>query len=531
MYSDDYSEKELQKLERRLQKIYKQANRELTEKARDYFIQFEDRYNEEYLKYQAGVIGKQEFENWVNTQVGRGKRWEKLRDQMAMRLSDTNWLASDYINGTTPRVYAENYNYSAYTIEQTGNNISFTLLDENTVMRLSEGEKDLLPKAKVNIPKDQQWNKKRLQNALLQGILQGDSVTHLADRLQTVTNMNRNSAIRNARTMVTGAQNGGRQRSYENASKMGLEVQKEWMSASDNRVRDSHAQLNGVRVKYTEKFPNGCRYPADPSGRAEEVYNCRCTMVAITPHANQRTRTNNTVASYNKWKQQKEEKRNVNYMSSSFRPKYGTFEKLVLNKIEMDVTKVTNSKFDMVADISDKRNKSVRLTEKMLTDIQEDLPENFEMPKIAVVDFARHGLNENAIGGYHAESGTMYINSRYDTKKKILDFVNKQEGQFANKTEYAAILHELGHKSYYDAIINFTKKQGISYNEAKKSIDTSITKIIDDKYNGDIQKVISLYAYDGYLKGELTEVVAECFSVSSINEDARNILAVLGEKL
>lgn len=306
MYHDDYSEQELAKLERKLQRIYRSAKKELNQKASDYFRQFEDRYNGEYLKYQDGKLTKMEFENWVNAQVGRGKRWEALRDQMSERITDANKIAADYINNVTPKVYAENYNYAAYTIEQVGDDISFTLLDENTVRHLSESQKDLLPKAGVNIPKDQKWNQKKLQNALLQGILMGDSIGDLAGRLESVANMNRNSAIRNARTMVTGAQNGGRQKSYEEAEAMGIKIQKEWMSAKDNRVRDSHAQLNGVRVRYNKPFPNGCRYPGDPSGRPEEVYNCRCTMVAITPNASQKKRTKNTAASYKRWKQEKE---------------------------------------------------------------------------------------------------------------------------------------------------------------------------------------------------------------------------------
>lgn len=66
-----------------------------------------------------------------------------------------------------------------------------------------------------------------------------------------------------------------------------------------------HIRLNGVRVKYNESFPNGCMYPGDSRGAPCEVYNCRCTTVAITPHADQTKRTSNTAESYKAWKERK----------------------------------------------------------------------------------------------------------------------------------------------------------------------------------------------------------------------------------
>ena len=305
-YSDKYTEKKLSELEKRLQKIYQQVYSELKAQATEYFESFSARYLKEHNAYMEGKYTYDEFLQWVNNQVARGARWEALRNQMAQRLTDANKLAADYINDTTPKVYAENYNYSAYEIEK-GSGISFTLLDEDTVRRLSEREIELLPQASVDIPKDKQWNRQKVQNAVLQGILQGDSVGKLATRLENVASMNRNAAVRNARTMITGAQNGGRQESYSRASAMGIAIEKEWMSANDGRVRDSHMHLNGVRVKYNETFPNGCMYPGDSRGAPCEVYNCRCTMVAITPHADQTRRTSNTAESYKAWKEEKHE--------------------------------------------------------------------------------------------------------------------------------------------------------------------------------------------------------------------------------
>ena len=109
---------------------------------------------------------------------------------------------------------------------------------------------------------------------------------------------NKKASVRNARTAVTSAQNGGRQKGFEQAHELGIKFKKEWLSAHDGRVRDSHAHLDGVQVEYDEKFPNGLRYPADPQGHPSEVYNCRCTLIADLLG---KKRTKNTIESYEAW--------------------------------------------------------------------------------------------------------------------------------------------------------------------------------------------------------------------------------------
>jgi len=65
------------------------------------------------------------------------------------------------------------------------------------------------------------------------------------------------------------------------ATDSGLDVQIEWISTNDGRVRDSHRNVNGKIIAMGESFNvNGSKmkYPSDPSGGAANVINCRCVL-------------------------------------------------------------------------------------------------------------------------------------------------------------------------------------------------------------------------------------------------------------
>lgn len=60
---------------------------------------------------------------------------------------------------------------------------------------------------------------------------------------------------------------------------------KEWLSTNDDRVRDSHAAMDGQVVSIDEPFVTGngayLQYPGDPDGPPEEIINCRCTELPV----------------------------------------------------------------------------------------------------------------------------------------------------------------------------------------------------------------------------------------------------------
>lgn len=241
-----------------LEKLYGDAVKYLTDKAKDFVSKYET-----------------------------GKQWDTealkaLIKQLTTQLAQTNADAVAAINGYAPIVAAAQANFTEYTIENgTTINPSFTLLNQDAVLCLVKDSPAVLPQAKAKIAKNKQWNTPKLRNALTRAIVQGDSIPKLTKEVENICGSNKAIATRNARTMMTGARNAGTLAAYVRAEQNGMHIQKQWMAALDERTRVSHRHLDGEIKPVKEKFSNGLMHPGDTTGRPAEVYNCRCTMVPI----------------------------------------------------------------------------------------------------------------------------------------------------------------------------------------------------------------------------------------------------------
>ena len=291
-YPDNWTDKELEALEKRISEVFKEAEKDLDKEVKEYFAKFKLRDKEMKALVDAGEMTKEQYQQWRLTQIGRGQRFEALRDKVAERYTQANEVANAYVNDMTPSIYSLNRNYEAYTIEKAVGSCDFTMWDESTVRRLLVEQPDLMPyyppSRALNRGIDLAYGKSQITKHVTSGIIRGLAPGKIANELMSsLTTMNRDSAVRAARTGITAAQNAGRMDSYVAAEKMGIQIKRRWVCTKDARTRLDHGLADGQIVVGTKKpfIVGGYKmmFPGDKSLNAPgyEIYNCRCTTRTV----------------------------------------------------------------------------------------------------------------------------------------------------------------------------------------------------------------------------------------------------------
>mgnify|MGYP004557985627 FL=1 len=119
--------------------------------------------------------------------------------------------------------------------------------------------------------------KKTITQEISRGIASGLPYSDIARNINNVSGSGLSNAKRIARTEGHRIQQTSSRDAQYTAKKKGCDVVKQWDSTLDGRTRDSHARVDGEIRELDEEFSNGLMFPGDPSGRAAEVINCRCT--------------------------------------------------------------------------------------------------------------------------------------------------------------------------------------------------------------------------------------------------------------
>ena len=113
-----------------------------------------------------------------------------------------------------------------------------------------------------------------IKTLLTEGYQSGKGINYISnllvkrfDQLQTW------EAKRIARTEIHNSHNTAVMDTY---NEIGVEYTM-WISADDERTRESHLEINGEIIRLGDTYSNGLRFPGDTDGPIEEWINCRCS--------------------------------------------------------------------------------------------------------------------------------------------------------------------------------------------------------------------------------------------------------------
>lgn len=127
----------------------------------------------------------------------------------------------------------------------------------------------------------------RLKESLIAGNKLGETLAEMADRVDHVMDGRiASSKLTIARTEVIGVMNGA---TVDGFRQTGVVKGKEWIKAGDGNEREDHSGTwpngpDGQVVALDDKFVipatgEELDYPGDPKGTAEQIINCRCTVL------------------------------------------------------------------------------------------------------------------------------------------------------------------------------------------------------------------------------------------------------------
>jgi HK97 family phage portal protein len=119
----------------------------------------------------------------------------------------------------------------------------------------------------------------KIRDVVSEGLSKGEGSAQIAKRIREDVfggEITKARATTIARTETIGALSEGE---FIAAEESGFIQSKEWLTQGDSRVRHSHEEIDGQKQPLHAAFSNGLQYPGDQKGEAEEVINCRCSLL------------------------------------------------------------------------------------------------------------------------------------------------------------------------------------------------------------------------------------------------------------
>lgn len=282
---DRISTRQLNKLRRRILRVYGTARREMTEQLTEFLERYQklDAYKRQQLE--TGKITESDYRTWLRNQVFQSEMMHQKLDNITQTCTTAQHTAYKLARDEQYDIFALGANWAFYELEQAaGVAFNLTLYNTEAVKRLLVENPKLVPNKRIKSESNKTYDARVFNRYVMQGIVQGKSVHDIAvQAVQGMADTEVHWAMNNAITALTGAQNAGTLQQIRNAKERGIPIEKQWNSTLDYKTRNMHRLLDQQSVDPDEPFRvqgYELQYPGDPNGAPEMVYHCRCTLTA-----------------------------------------------------------------------------------------------------------------------------------------------------------------------------------------------------------------------------------------------------------
>ena len=299
---DRISTRQLNRLRRRILRVYGTARLEMTEQLAEFLEHYQklDAYKRTQLE--AGKITESDYRTWMRNQVFQSEMMHQKLDNITQTCTTAQQTAYKLARDEQYDIFALGANWAFYELEQAaGVALNLTLYNTEAVKRLLLENPKLVPNKRIKSESNRTYNARVFNRYVTQGIIQGKSVHDIAvQAVKCMADTEVHWAMNNAITALTGAQNAGTMQQLRNAQALGIEVQKRWNSTLDYRTREMHRLLDQETADLDKPFKvqgYEIQYPGDPNAAPEMVYHCRCKVTGELvkyPRQNAMRRDNTT---------------------------------------------------------------------------------------------------------------------------------------------------------------------------------------------------------------------------------------------
>lgn len=237
-------------------------------------------------------------------------RLKSLMKQINSVLDNAYKTNEDLITNHAKSSYSKAYNGLFYQLEvENGLILDFTMVNHKVVEKAIQMPIEGLRLSERLYDKHLHNLKLKTKGAITRGLIDGSGYRDIATDISNIGVADYKQALRIAITEGNRLRSLAREDSYQEASKLGIDLKKRWLSTLDHKTRDTHRILDGITIGIDEEFEIRGYKALQPRlfGVASEDINCRCDTITVIEGIDPKLRRDNVTGeiieykNYNEW--------------------------------------------------------------------------------------------------------------------------------------------------------------------------------------------------------------------------------------